>query len=285
VWNRLAAGGVSFRNYGFYVNPDANNQQVATDPALNANTDHNYRGYDLNCPENPDTFAPRSTKCGTARITEWQREFDSYVAGNNLPTVEFVRLPSDHTAGTRVGAPTPRAYVADNDLAVGRLVDAVSHSPYWKNTAIFVTEDDAQNGPDHVDAHRTISQVISPYTQAGKVDSTFYSTVSMVRTIEDIVGIRPLTQFDIYATPMINAFTSRPDFTPYTAVRPTEAGNILNPANAPMAAQSAAQPLLHEDQIDMQVFNQAVWQSVKGAKSTMPAPRHSLSGAAPSSDG
>jgi DNA-binding beta-propeller fold protein YncE len=175
--------------------------------------------------------------------------------------------------------------VADNDLAVGRLVDAVSHSPFWKSTAIFVTEDDAQNGPDHVDAHRTISQVISPYTQAGKVDSTFYSTVSMVRTIEDIVGIRPLTQFDTYATPMINAFTSRPDFTPYTAVRPAEAGNILNPANAPMAAQSAAQPLLHEDQIDMQVFNQAVWQSVKGAKSTMPAPRHTLSGAAPSSDG
>ena len=157
-------------------------------------------------------------------------------------------------------------------------MDAVSHSPYWKSTAIFVTEDDAQNGPDHVDAHRTISQVISPYTQTGQVDSTFYSTVSMLRTIEDIIGIRPLTQFDTFANPMSNSFTSKPSLTPYTAVRPADAGNILNGANAPMAAQSAAQPLNQEDQIDMQVFNQAIWESVKGANSPMPAPRHTLGG-------
>jgi YVTN family beta-propeller protein len=277
IWDRLAAGGISFRNYGFYVNNVAN-QFVAADPVLNASTDHNFRGFDLNCPENPDTFTPLSATCGTPRFTEWQKEFNQYVAGNNLPAVEFVRLPNDHNAGTTPGRPTPAAYTADNDLSLGRLVDAVSHSPYWKSTAIFVTEDDAQNGPDHVDAHRTISQVISPYTQTGQVDSTFYSTVSMLRTIEDIIGIRPLTQFDAFATPMSNSFTSKPDFAPYAAVRPADASNILNGANAPMAAQSAAQPLNREDQIDMQVFNQAVWESVKGANSPMPAPRHTLGG-------
>jgi YVTN family beta-propeller protein len=279
VWDRLGAAGVSFRNYGFYVSADPSGQQLAGDPVLNANTDHSYHGYDLNCPENPDTFTPRATNCGTARITEWLKEFNQYTARKTLPTVEFIRLPNDHTAGTRPGMPTPRAYVADNDLAVGKLVDAVSHSSYWKDTAIFVTEDDAQNGPDHVDAHRTIASVISPYTQTGKVDSTMYSTVSILRTIENIVGIRPLTQFDTYATPMVNAFSEQPDTAPYTAVRPAEAGNNTNGVNAPMAAQSAAQRLDKEDQINMDLFNRAIWASVKGTASTMPAPRHNLWGA------
>jgi YVTN family beta-propeller protein len=276
VWNRLAGAGVSFRNYGFYVNADATGQMVGTDATLNANTDHAFRGYDLNCPNNPDTFTPRSTTCGTPRFTAWKNEFDQYVKNGNLPTVEFVRLPNDHTAATRAGMPTPRAYVADNDLALGRLVDAVSHSPYWKDTAIFVTEDDAQNGPDHVDAHRTISQVISPYTQTGKVDSTFYSTTSMLRTIENIVGISPLTQFDAYATPMTGAFVGNRNEAPYAAVRPAQAGNATNGQNAPMAAVSAAQKLDKEDQINEQQFNEAIWKSVRGADSTMPAPVHTV---------
>ncbi len=279
VWDRLAAAGVAFRNYGFYVNPDSSNNMVATDPVLDAHTDHAYRGFDLNCPDNPDTFTPRSTSCGTPRFTEWKREFDGYVKDGNLPTVEFLRLPNDHTSGTKPGMPTPRAYVADNDLALGRVVDAVSHSRYWKDTAIFVTEDDAQDGPDHVDAHRTISQVISPYSQTGKVDSTFYSTASMLRTVEDLVGIRPLTQFDAYATPMSAAFSSHPDAASYQATRPGEAGNATNGTGAPMASVSAAQRLDREDEIDMQLFNEAIWQSIKGRGTTMPAPRHSLWGA------
>jgi DNA-binding beta-propeller fold protein YncE len=248
---------------------------------LNASTDHNYRGFDLNCPSNPDTFTPLSPSCGTPRGTEWQNEFNQYVKNNDLPALELVRMPNDHNAGTTPGRPTPRAYTADDDLQLGRLVDAVSHSPYWKSTAIFVTEDDAQNGPDHVDAHRTISQVISPYTQTGRVDSSFYSTVSMLRTMEDIVGVKPLTQFDGFATPMTASFTDRPNEATYTAVKPSQAGNFLNSPNAPMAAQSASQPLQTEDQIDMQVFNEAIWKSVKGASSTMPAPRHNLGGTAP----
>ncbi len=276
IWDRLADNGVTFRNYGFYVHGSSTGGFHAADPKLEANTDHAFRGFDLACPSNADTFAPRRSDCGTPRFDEWKREFDQYVRNGNLPTVELVRLPNDHTAGTRTGYPTPRAYVADNDLALGRLVDAVSHSPYWQNTAIFVTEDDAQNGPDHVDAHRTTSQVISPYTQTGAVDSTFYSTASMLRTIEDLVGIRPLTQFDAFATPMSAAFSSHPNDRTYQAVRPQQAGNTTNGSSAPMAAASNAQRLDVEDAINMATFNEAIWRSVKGADSDMPAPRHAL---------
>ena len=115
-------------------------------------------------------------------------------------------------------------------------MDAVSHSKYWASTAIFVTEDDAQNGPDHVDAHRTVAEVISPYTRTGRVDSTFYSTASMLRTMELIVGLRPLTQFDAYATPMLAVFSAEPDLTPYTATKPTQDPHEVNPVNAPFSA-------------------------------------------------
>ena len=276
IWDRLAAGNVSFRNYGFYVNTQPDGSSKATDPVLDANTDHAFRGFDLACPDSPNSFTPRKANCGSPRFTEWKKEFDSYVAGNNLPTVEMVRLPNDHNAGTTPGAPSPRAYTADNDWALGQLVDAVSHSKYWASTAIFVTEDDAQDGPDHVDAHRTVAEMISPYTRTGRVDSTFYSTASMLRTIELIVGLRALTQFDAYATPMLAAFSNKPNTTPYTATKPTQNLQEVNPVNAPLAAESQAQDLTREDQINMQQFNQATWASVKGANTPMPAPRHTV---------
>ena len=132
-------------------------------------------------------------------------------------------------------------------------------------TALFVAEDDAQNGPDHVDAHRTIAQVISPYTRTGKVDSTFYSTVSMLRTMELLVGLPPMTQFDAAAMPMFNAFTAHPDTTPYTVQKPSDTVlTAVNGANAPMAAAAAAQDLSREDRIDEQTFNAEVWKSVFG---------------------
>lgn len=177
--------------------------------ALQPHTNLQYPGYNLRISDQ-------------TRINEWEREFKQFVAGNSLPTVELVRLPNDHTSGTTPGARTPKAFVADNDLALGRLVEAVSHSQFWRSTAIFVVEDDAQNGPDQVDAHRTEALVISPYSRLGRVDSTFYSTVSMLRTMELIVGLPPLTQFDTAATPMLNSFTHRPNFTPYSALVPIQ---------------------------------------------------------------
>jgi YVTN family beta-propeller protein len=239
IWNKLADNNIDFRNYGFRV--FGNVVAGGTEPRLAAYTDLLFAGYDLSKPDSiPDLIQTGVNQ--PTRISEWLREFAIYEETGTLPSVEFVRLPNDHTATNTIGAPTPRAYVADNDYALGQLVDAVSHSQDWGSTVIFVIEDDAQEGPDHVDAHRTVAQVISPYTQTGKVDSTFYSQVSVLRTIEQIVGISPMTQFDAAATPMINAFSDTPNLTEYTAIVPTQDVHEKNPVNPPLA-QFAPQSL------------------------------------------
>jgi len=267
IWNKLSDAGIDYRNYGFRV---FGGQVATTEPRLATNTDLNFAGFDLTKPDSsPELFATPQNPNPATRIDEWLKEFNQYETNGTLPTVEFVRLPSDHTAGTRIGAPTPRAYMADNDLALGKLVDAVSHSADWKDTAIFVLEDDAQDGPDHVDAHRTITQVISPYTQTGKVDSTFYSTVSMLRTMELIVGLGPMSQYDAAATPMLNSFTNQPDFTPYTAIKPTQNLAEKNPVGSPLGDKSVDWSV--EDQNEA-IENLMIWKSVKGADSAMPTP-------------
>jgi hypothetical protein len=230
-------------------------------------------------PDSSDTFKPIGTTCLKPRVDQWLTKFDQYETAKSMPTVQFVRLPNDHTSGTSVGRPTPKAMVADKDYALGRLVDAVSHSEFWKDTVILVTEHDAQNGPDHVDAHRTLALAISPYSQTGKVDSTFYSTASMVRTIGLFAGTEPLTQFDDYSTPMSASFQPDPNLTSYSVIKPSYPMGSVNPPNAPMAGVSAKQDLTKQDQIDEQTFNEAIWKSVHGAGSLMPAPRHDLFGA------
>ncbi|MFE4413525.1 beta-propeller fold lactonase family protein [Streptomyces sp. NPDC056821] len=212
LWDKLAQKKVPFRNYGQFAVPStwigqdekvtcAKGDFCAHDPLLDASTNHTYPWYDMGVSDQH-------------RYDLWNKEFQDYVAHDNLPSMQFIDLPRDHTAG---GA-TAKQLVADNDLALGKIVDTVSHSKYWKNTAIFVVEDDAQAGPDHVDAHRTIASVISPYTQTGKVDSHFYSQVSMLRTMELFLGVDPMSQYDAAALPMIYSFTDKPDFAPYGAV-------------------------------------------------------------------
>ena len=149
--------------------------------------------------------------------TTFLKEFREFEKNGNLPRFIVMSLGEDHTTGTTPGAFTPQACVASNDLALGRLVEAVSKSKFWTETAIFVIEDDAQNGPDHVDAHRTVGLVISPYTKRRHLDSTQYSTVSMIRTMELILGLPPLSQFDAAARPMFESFTDKADLTPYDA--------------------------------------------------------------------
>src|SRR5262249_5607348 len=272
IWDKLSDAGISYRNYGFRV---FHGHVASTEPRLLPNTDLNFQGFDLSKPDAvPDLIVTGVNQ--PTRIAEWLKEFNNYVATGTLPTVEFVRFPSDHNAGTFPGAPTPRAYMPPNDLPLGQLVDAVSHSPYWKNTLILVTEDDAQDGPDHVDAHRTIAQVISPYTQTGEVDSTFYSTVSMLRTIEQIVGISPMTQFDAAANSFLGAFTHHPNFTPYSAITPTqdvhEKNPVLNPlASATLMNQLQTGQFAKEDLEDSGDLNQQIWESSKG-DAPMPAP-------------
>jgi YVTN family beta-propeller protein len=263
IWNRLSRAGISFRNYGFW---DTGTIPAIVSPLerdLAANTDMQYPGYNLSITDQ-------------TRITGWLKEFRAYKASGNLPTVELVRLPNDHTAGTTPGRPTPKAMVADNDLALGKLVDAVSHSQFWASTAIFVVEDDAQNGADHVDAHRTLAQVISPYTHTGRVDSTFYSTVSMLRTMELILGLPPLTQFDAAATPMTASFTNKPDRGPYTALTPSQSLTELNTTRSVMAHVSAQMDFTGADKAPAPILNEVIWKSVKGAHSRMPTPVHSL---------
>ena len=281
LWDRLADKNISFRNFGFWTLFGSVPPAVAaqpTEPRLDAKTDRNYEGYNLAWADSPKApplliggqgpAGDCATQTGNkARICEWIQNF----VANGLPAIEFVRLPNDHTAGTRAGAPVPRTYVADNDYAVGLLVQTISHSAYWKDTAIFVTEDDAQDGPDHVDGHRSESLVISPYTQTGKVDSTFYSTVSMLRTIELILGVNPMTQYDAAATPMLNAFSTHANLAPYDAVVPAMLTSpAFNSPAAPLGTQMNGLNMTPADNLPESVLNAAIWKSVKGENSTMP---------------
>jgi len=199
------------------------------------------------------------------------KEFAEFERNDNLPALNLLLLYDDHTEGTSPGFPTPRAAVADNDLALGRIVEAISRSKYWKESAIFVTEDDSQDGVDHVDGHRTVGLVISPYTKHGHVDSTFYSIVNMFRTIEQILGLEPMNQYDVAAEPMFTLFTNKPDLTPYHA-RPNQIP--LNEMNPALAGLTGLQRQLAEfsmtinssepDSADADLLNRAIWHSVKG---------------------
>src|SRR5258708_8245141 len=191
-----------------------------------------------------------------------------------MPRLKIVRLQTDHTAGTLAGRLTPTAYLADNDRSLGILVEAVSQSQFWPQTAIFVLEDDAQNGPDHVDAHRIPAFIVSPYIRRTTVDSTMYSTSSMLRTMELILGLQPMTQFDSAATPMRKAFRSTPDLRPYTAL---PANVDLNEKNSRLAWGSDASRKMDfskEDAADDHLLNEIVWRSVRGAYNPMPSPAH-----------
>jgi hypothetical protein len=191
-----------------------------------------------------------------------------------MPRLQIVRLPNDHTAGALAGRLTPTAYLADNDRALGMLVEAVSHSKFWPETAIFVLEDDAQNGPDHVDAHRSPAFIISPYVRRKTVDSTMYSTSSMLRTIELILGLQPMTQFDLAATSMFNAFQAAPDLTPFTALPANVDLKQRNTLRAWGGEEARKMDFSREDAADETALNEMIWRSVRGADHPMPAPVH-----------
>jgi hypothetical protein len=188
---------------------------------------------------------------------------------DRLPNLSILRLSNDHTDGIGARKPTPQFYVADNDYALGLLVEAVSNSPYWKDTCIVVVEDDAQDGPDHVDAHRSVALLISAYNRPGALIHEFHNTVSLIRTIELLLGIEPMNQLDATATP-INIFRAEPDLRPYNALLPNVAlDNLVTPpardaATAYWMRRSEEQDLEHADMADPEVLNQIIWFSVKG---------------------
>ncbi|HTX69099.1 MAG TPA: bifunctional YncE family protein/alkaline phosphatase family protein [Thermoleophilia bacterium] len=209
------------------------------------------------------------------REPEWEREFRAYEADGRLPGLEIVYLPMDHTEGMTPHSATPQSYMADNDLALGRLVDAVSHSQYWRSTAIFVVEDDAQDGPDHVDAHRSPCLVISPYTQHATVDSTHHDTAAVLSTIEHLLGLSPMSVYDQRATPLWAAFSGTPDTRPYTVVTPqvTAFGDSGYPkiaSTSALARLCARQDFSQPDAADEDVLNKATWMAVKGSLAGYP---------------
>jgi DNA-binding beta-propeller fold protein YncE len=262
IWDRAAAKGISYRSYGEFIKNGrtVDEPSTTTVETLKGHFDPKFRGYDLSYPD-------------VKRADRFLEELAGFEKNGDLPNLVILRLPNDHTSGTRPGGPTVSAMVADNDLALGRIVEGLSKSRFWPNLAIFVVEDDAQNGSDHVDAHRTVALAISPYIKKHSVDSTMYSTSSMLRTMELILGLEPMTQFDAAARPMAASFSPTPDLAPYVAKAARINLNEKNTRDA-FGAEASLQLDLDEaeDQADDLVFNEIIWKAVKGKDSPMPPP-------------
>ena len=206
------------------------------------------------------------------RAQRFVEEFDDMDRKGTVPNFMFMSLGENHTQGTTPGAFTPKAQVASNDLAVGKIVEAITKSRVWPEFAIFIIEDDAQNGPDHVDSHRTAGLVISPYVKRGVVDSEMYSTVSMLRTVELILGLPPMTQHDAAAAPMVNTFMAKPDLSGFTALPAKIDLMTRNPAQGYGAAISARMDFREYDRIDEDALNRILWHSIKGTDVAYPVP-------------
>jgi DNA-binding beta-propeller fold protein YncE len=261
LWDRAAAAGVSYRSYGEFCQSarDGSGRAEPSLPVLVGHIDPEYRAWDLEYPD-------------VKRAERFIAELRRFEAAGDMPRLQVLRLGNDHTSGTRAGSRTPAAMVADNDLALGRIVEAVSRSKFWPQTAIFVLEDDAQNGPDHVDAHRMPGLVISPYVRRRAVDSTLYSTTSMLRTIELILGLQPMSQFDAAAAPMYASFQPEADLAPYAA-RPARVDlEARNTRTAWGAERSRRMDFSAPDRADDLELNEIVWRAVRGADAPMPAP-------------
>ena len=257
IWDFCAKYKVSYRSYGEFTA-----DLMGTKARLDVLKDHlaHFASYNLSIRD-------------TTRFYQWKKDFDSLLLKNAVPHFSTIRLGNDHTEGMRAGRPTPYAHVADNDLAVGMLIDYLSKSPVWKESAIFILEDDAQNGPDHVDAHRSTAYLISPYVKRNYVDHTMYTTSGMLRTMELILGLPPMTQYDAAATPMWRSFTKTPDFTPFNHLPSNIDLNDKNPLNPGISAVSKLSEKFdwsREDKVPDLVMNEILWQGIKGKSAPSP---------------
>jgi DNA-binding beta-propeller fold protein YncE len=263
LWNLAQRAGITFRNYGeFAVQEDsvpgrARAKRYQGDkPYLREHTHERFPGYDLNIRDQ-------------LRADIWIAELAEFEKAGRMPALEIVRLPNDHTAGLRAGSPTPAAYMADNDLALGRMVEALSRTSFWKATVMFVLEDDAQNGSDHVDSHRSPLLVISPYSKGG-VSHSFANTTDVIATIEDILGLGRLSQFDHYSRPLNYVWRDAPDVRPYVALKPGTSLDEQNPRVGIGARESRRLALAKEDQADEELFNRILWRAIKGENRPWP---------------
>jgi phospholipase C len=264
LWDACKRAGVTYRNYGEYGKRVSDGKGgLKMDARVPGLVGHMCPDYGI-----PKEAGVRVRD--TDDVEVFLKEYDEFVKKKAMPRFICMSLGEDHTDGTRVGAYTPQACVASNDLALGKLVEHVSRGPLWKETAIFVIEDDAQNGPDHVDAHRTVGLVISPYTKRKHVDSTQYATVSMIRTMELILGREPLSQYDAAARPMFDSFTDKADETAYKHT-PAEINlNAKNGRTAYGADRSAKMDFSEYDKIDDFELNEILWHAVMGKDAPQP---------------
>jgi len=270
LWTSAALAGVSIRNYGYMVNeikkaPPTGEPQITgvRDPVLAKYTNNKYRGFDLDYPDID------RAKIFLADLAEFEKT-------GEMPRLMVMRLGNDHTYGSAAGKLHPYSSAADNDYAVGQIVEGISKSRFWTNTVICILEDDAQNGPDHVDSHRSEAFLISAYTKRHTVDSTMYNTASMLRTIELILGLKPMTQFDASARPMAAAFQSKPDTSAYVPERPRYSLTEHNPPAAPAAKKDDDLKFDEADENDDDEMNDALWRAIKGT--TPPPPVRSYFG-------
>jgi YVTN family beta-propeller protein len=266
LWDLAQRRGITFRNFGEFVR-DAEADDTRPPPAgyrglkpfLESHTDSTFPGFDLKIPDQ------HRADLWIAQLARWEKD-------GSMPALQIFRLPNDHTAGGRAGEPTPKAYMADNDLALGRAIEALSKSSYWKNTVVFVLEDDAQNGPDHVDSHRSPLLVISAYNRP-RVWHRWANTTDVLKTIEEMLTLKSLSQFDAFGRPLRGIFEATPDPAPYTALRPAQSLEERNPAAGPGVRESEALDLRLEDQSDDETFNRALWLAIKGTKVPYPGNR------------
>jgi YVTN family beta-propeller protein len=268
IWDACVRRSVSVRSYGEFADWDDGSEEDrlagkvrahASVPGLVGRVAPDYGPWDLVYPD-------------MKRVDAWTKEFEDFVARGQVPALSIIRLSGDHTNGTRPGTPTPRAMVAENDLALGRIVETISHSRIWNDSAIFVLEDDAQNGPDHVDAHRSIAIAISPFSHRRIVDSTMYSTSGVLRTMELILGLPPMSQYDAAATPLYNAFQATADPAPFTRLAPKISIDEKNEPAAYGAQASLRMDFSAPDLAPEYELNEIIWRSIRGPRSTMPPP-------------
>jgi YVTN family beta-propeller protein len=264
LWTSAGGAGISMRNYGYMAQnlpqaaSDGTQIAMVRDPVLRPVTNLHYRDFDLEYPD-------------VERVKVFLADLAEFEKSGAMPRLIFMRLGNDHTNGTAAGKLNPISMNADNDFALGTLVEAVSKSRFWTSTAIFVLEDDAQNGPDHVDSHRSPAFLISPYVKHKAVDSSMYNTASMLRTMELILGLRPMTQFDAAARPMSAAFQAAGDPSPYEAEKPRAPLDDRNPLHSSTAERSSRLDFSEEDRADANELNDILWLAIKGQHAPPPA--------------
>jgi YVTN family beta-propeller protein len=255
IWDYCARAGISYRTYGEFADDYKPNLPVLKDHYCRYYTSWDQRVRD------------------TTRVGQWKRDFDSLVANNALPHLNTLRIINDHTEGLKKGRPSPFAHCADNDLAVGMFVDYLSKSAVWKESVVFILEDDAQDGPDHVDAHRSPAYLAGGYIRRHFVDHTMYSTTSMLHTIELLLGFPPMSQYDASAEPMWRCFSNQPDLTPFDA-KPLQTDiNTVNTIENAWQRKSENFDLSREDMVPDHAFTEVIWKAVKGENAIPPAPR------------